>query len=149
MNLSHNDLVGTGGIESLGSLLDYTSCLVTLNLSENKLGDEGIELLSKAFDEGKSKLVRLYLGYVGATAVGFKTLFMSLKINQHLRHLTIDGNDFKSPPRYTREQLRMKQKYHNYELPQYTNPNFDQISIFLWNNKRLETLEMRNCMLDD
>jgi Ran GTPase-activating protein (RanGAP) involved in mRNA processing and transport len=34
-------------------------------------------------------------------------------------------------------------------MPNYSNPNLDQMSIFLWNNKKLETLEMRNCLLDD
>ena len=42
LNLSHNDLVGVAAIESLGSLLESTSSLVSLNLSENKIGDEGL-----------------------------------------------------------------------------------------------------------
>ncbi len=41
------------------------------------------------------------------------------------------------------------QNYFNYEAPPVQNPNLDQISIFLWNNKRLEVLEMRQCHLDD
>ncbi len=74
-----------------------------LNLSENNLRDEGIELLSKAFNEGKSRLSKLYLKEVNATAKGFRSLFNALKLNQHLTYLQIDGNDFKAPPRYTRE----------------------------------------------
>jgi hypothetical protein len=74
-----------------------------LNLSENRIGDEGIELLSKSFNEGKSRLNKLYLSHVNGTAAGFKTLFMALKSNQHLTFLNIDGNDFKCPPRITRE----------------------------------------------
>lgn len=74
-----------------------------LNLSENRIGDAGIELLSKAFNEGKSRLSKLFLATVGGTAAGFKTLFMALRLNQHMTHLCLDGNDFKSPPRYTRE----------------------------------------------
>jgi len=57
--------------------------------------------------------------------------------------LNIDNNDFKSPPKYSRETLLKMQNYFNYEAPPVQNPNLDQISIFLWNNKRLEVLEMR------
>ena len=103
LNISHNDIDGVEGVESLGSLLDNSSALQSLNLSENKIGDAGIELLSKAFNEGNSRLSKLYLASIGGTAVGFKTLFHALRTNQHLVHLTVDGNDFKSPPRFTRE----------------------------------------------
>jgi Ran GTPase-activating protein (RanGAP) involved in mRNA processing and transport len=105
LNLSHNDLEGVQAIEALGAFLESTSSLVQLNLSENRIGDAGIELLSKAFNEGKSRLSKLYLGSVGGTAAGFKTLFLALKSNQHLTFLNLDGNDFKCPPRITREQL--------------------------------------------
>ena len=147
LNLSHNDLEGVPAVESLAAFLESSSALQLLNLNENRIGNEGIELLAKAFNEGKSRLSKLYLANVGGTAAGFKTLFMALKSNQHLVFLNLDGNDFKSPPRYSRENLLKMQNYYNYEG--YTNPNLDQLSIFLWNNKRLETLELRHCQLDD
>ncbi len=81
MNLSHNDLVGVEAIENLGTLLDHTSNLVSLNLSENKIGDEGIELLSKAFNENKSRLSKLYISNVDGSLVGLKTLFTALRAN--------------------------------------------------------------------
>ena len=62
-------------------------------------------LLAKAFDEDKSRLNKLYLTSVSATAMGFKSIFKALKSNVYLTFLNIDGNDFKSPPRFTREQL--------------------------------------------
>jgi Ran GTPase-activating protein (RanGAP) involved in mRNA processing and transport len=105
LNLSHNVLEGVTAIENLGTLLDNSSSLMMLNLSENKIGDEGIELLSKAFNEGKSRLQKLYLSSVNATVTGFKTLFMALRLNQHLMHLTLDNNNFKTPPSFTRQQL--------------------------------------------
>jgi hypothetical protein len=85
--LSHNELEGVPAIEALGNLLENNSSLLMLNLSENRLGDEGVELLSKAFNEGKSKLCKLYLSSIGATAQGFKTLFIALRLNQHLTYL--------------------------------------------------------------
>jgi Ran GTPase-activating protein (RanGAP) involved in mRNA processing and transport len=81
LNLSHNDLEGVTAIENLGTLLDISSGIVMLNLSENRIGDEGVELLSKAFNEGKSRLSRLYLSSVGATVNGLKTLFIALRLN--------------------------------------------------------------------
>jgi len=39
INLSHNDLNGVEAIENLGTLLDHSSNLTSLNLSENKIGD--------------------------------------------------------------------------------------------------------------
>jgi hypothetical protein len=106
MNLSHNDLIGVEAIENLGSLLDHSSKLTSLNLSENKIGDAGIELLSKAFNENKSRLSKLYMSNVEGTLAGFKTLFTALRANQHLTHLVLNGNSFKTPPRFTKEQLR-------------------------------------------
>jgi Ran GTPase-activating protein (RanGAP) involved in mRNA processing and transport len=117
LNLSHNDLEGIHAVEALNSFLDSSSSLVMLNLSENRIGDDGIELLSKAFNEGKSRLQKLNLSSVGGSAQGFKTLFKALKLNQWLRELTLDGNDFKSKPRYTREDLLKQQNYYNYSLP--------------------------------
>ena len=81
LNLSHNDLDGVGAVESLNCFLESSSNLQLLNLNENKIGNDGLELLSKAFNEGKSRLNRLYLASIGATAAGFKTLFMALKSN--------------------------------------------------------------------
>lgn len=81
LNLSHNDLDGVAGIEALGTLLDITSSMIMLNLSENKIGDEGIDLLSKAFNEGKSRLSKLNISSVGGTVYGLRTLFTALRSN--------------------------------------------------------------------
>lgn len=102
MNLSHNDIEGVSGIEALGTLLDISSSMVMLNLSENKIGDEGIDLLSKAFNEGKSRLSKLNISSVGGTVYGLRTLFTALRSNQHLTHLTINGNNLKTPLAITR-----------------------------------------------
>ncbi len=75
-----------------------------LNLSENKLGDEGIDLLSKAFNEGKSRLSKLNISSVGGTVYGLRTLFTALRSNQHLTHLIINGNNLKTPLAITRAQ---------------------------------------------
>jgi len=40
-------------------LLENSSNLQMLNMSENNIGDDGVELLSKAFNEGKSRLSKL------------------------------------------------------------------------------------------
>jgi hypothetical protein len=79
---------------------------VSLNISENKIGDSGIELLSKAFNENKSRLSKLYASNIDGTLAGFKYLFTGLRANQHLTHLVLNGNNFKTPPRFTKEQLR-------------------------------------------
>jgi Leucine Rich repeat len=65
-----------------------------------------------------------------------------------LTHLNMNGNNFMTPPRFTRQQLLKAQKYYNYELPT-QNPALDQLSIFLWSNKRLEHLEISGCQMDD
>lgn len=125
LNIAHNELEGVPAIESLGCLLDSTSSLQMLNLSENRIGDDGVELMAKSFNEGKCRLAKLILSNISATAVGFKALFTALRSNQYLLHLNIDGNDFKSPPRFTREQLLKQQNYYNYQVPHYSNPSLD------------------------
>jgi hypothetical protein len=119
LNISHNDLEGEAAIENLGTLLDITSSMVMLNLSENKLGDEGVALLSKCFNEGKSKLSKLSISSVGATVNGLRTLFSALRLNQHLTYLNLDGNSLKTPLRITREHMLKAEKYYNYEIPHY------------------------------
>lgn len=59
LNISRNDFEGVAAIEALGTLLENSSNLQMLNMSENNIGDDGVELLSKAFNEGKSRLSKL------------------------------------------------------------------------------------------
>jgi hypothetical protein len=71
-------------IEALGNLLENNSSLLMLNLSENRLGDEGVELLSKAFNEGKvndEAVSILNWSY----SLGFQNSFYCIKIE-----LTLD-----------------------------------------------------------
>lgn len=56
LNLSNNDLNGPQCIESLSDIISGSKCLVELNLSDNKLGELGIEALAHIFTNNASRL---------------------------------------------------------------------------------------------
>ena len=64
-----------------------------LNLTDNAIGDSGIMELAKLFTENASKLMKLNLINIGCTSSSIGKLLFSIKSNNFLAHLTLDGND--------------------------------------------------------
>ncbi|XP_050958671.1 LOW QUALITY PROTEIN: NACHT, LRR and PYD domains-containing protein 3-like [Labeo rohita] len=82
------------GCAALASALrSNPSHLRQLNLSENKLGDSGVRLLSAVLEDPHCKLEILWLSYCGITDEGCAALASALRSNpSHLRHLGLSGN---------------------------------------------------------
>jgi Ran GTPase-activating protein (RanGAP) involved in mRNA processing and transport len=97
--------------------------LLELNLSSNKIGDQGVEDLTKVFHQNVSCLMKLDLSNCGITCSSIGKLFYSLKSNNFLKYLNLESNDFNGP-------------------------SFNQISIFLLSNRRLESLNLGSCNIN-
>ncbi len=93
VNLSNNDLSGESPINSLATMLAMSKTFIELNLTDNAIGDSGIIELAKIFTENASKLMKLNISNIGCTAHSIGKLFFSIKSNNFLTHLTLDGND--------------------------------------------------------
>ncbi|XP_051763715.1 NACHT, LRR and PYD domains-containing protein 12-like isoform X4 [Ctenopharyngodon idella] len=80
------------GCAALTSALRSNSHLTELNLSENKIGDEGLMLLSDGLMDPHCKLENLMLSRCNITAEGCAALASALRSNSHLRELNLSGN---------------------------------------------------------
>ncbi|XP_048036225.1 NACHT, LRR and PYD domains-containing protein 12-like isoform X1 [Megalobrama amblycephala] len=80
------------GCAALTSALRSNSHLRELDLSENKLGDGGLMLLSDGLKNPQCKLEKLRLNKSGVTAEGCAALASALRSNSHLRELDLTEN---------------------------------------------------------
>ncbi|XP_048051929.1 NACHT, LRR and PYD domains-containing protein 12-like isoform X2 [Megalobrama amblycephala] len=78
--------------DALTSALRSNSHLRELDLSENKIGDEGLTLLSDGLKDPHCKLENLWLSQCNITAEGCAALTSALRSNSHLRELDLSGN---------------------------------------------------------
>lgn len=78
---------------SFYTLLSTSRSFLELNLTDNAIGDSGIMELAKLFTENASKLMKLNLSNVCCTSSSIGKLLFSIKSNNFLTHLTLDGND--------------------------------------------------------
>ncbi|XP_059817857.1 NACHT, LRR and PYD domains-containing protein 3-like [Hypanus sabinus] len=81
------------GAEDLVSALSTNPSLTELNLSENKLGDSGVKLVSAALRNPECKIQKLQLRDVGLTDSGAKDLVSALSTNQSLFELGLSDNE--------------------------------------------------------
>ncbi|XP_055486672.1 NACHT, LRR and PYD domains-containing protein 12-like isoform X2 [Leucoraja erinacea] len=80
------------GAEDLVSALSTNHSLMELELTENKLGDSGVKLVSGALRKPDCKLQKLWLGRVGLTDSGAEDLVSALSTNHSLTELDLGGN---------------------------------------------------------
>ncbi|XP_062892904.1 NACHT, LRR and PYD domains-containing protein 3-like [Mobula hypostoma] len=80
------------GVKDLTSSLSTNRSLTELDLSDNKLGDSGVKLLSEALSNQKSKIQKLGLNHVGLTDSGAEDLTSSLSAIQSLTVLNLGLN---------------------------------------------------------
>ncbi|XP_048051933.1 NACHT, LRR and PYD domains-containing protein 12-like isoform X5 [Megalobrama amblycephala] len=83
------------GCAALVSALRSNSHLRELDLSMNKIGDEGLMLLSDGLKDLHCKLEKLELGCCEITAEGCAALASALRSNSHLRELYLTGNSLR------------------------------------------------------
>lgn len=95
IDLSNNGIAGRC-IESLSKAI-IKSELKDLNLSNNKIGDEGCEFIGNmivgAYDSG-CPLVKLNLSTNNITSKGCAKLFHSLRMNNTIKYFNASGNHF-------------------------------------------------------
>ncbi|XP_059816861.1 NACHT, LRR and PYD domains-containing protein 3-like [Hypanus sabinus] len=80
------------GAEDLVSALSTNPSLTELNLSDNKLGDSGVKLVSAALRNRECKIQKLWLNYVGLTDSGAEDLVSALSTNPSLTELNLSEN---------------------------------------------------------
>ncbi|XP_072893431.1 NACHT, LRR and PYD domains-containing protein 3-like isoform X1 [Hemitrygon akajei] len=80
------------GAEDLASALSTNSSLMELDLSNNKLGDSGVKLVSAALRNPECKIQKLWLRKVGLTDSGAKALASALSTNSSLTVLNLNEN---------------------------------------------------------
>ncbi|XP_059815269.1 NACHT, LRR and PYD domains-containing protein 3-like isoform X2 [Hypanus sabinus] len=80
------------GAEDLVSALSTNPSLTELNLSDNKLGDSGVKLVSAALRNRECKIQKLWLNYVGLTDSGAEDLVSALSTNPSLTELNLTEN---------------------------------------------------------
>ncbi|XP_067864893.1 NACHT, LRR and PYD domains-containing protein 3-like isoform X1 [Heterodontus francisci] len=81
-------------IKDLTSALSKKQSLTDLNLSDNKLGDSGVKLLSAALRNPDCKIQKLSLSDVGLTDSCTEDLASALRTNQSLKFLNLTYNSF-------------------------------------------------------
>ncbi|XP_072891315.1 NACHT, LRR and PYD domains-containing protein 12-like [Hemitrygon akajei] len=80
------------GAEDLASALSANPSLTELNLSDNKLGDSGVKLVSAALRNPECKIQKLWLDKVGLTDSGAEDLVSALSTNPSLTVLNLGLN---------------------------------------------------------
>ncbi|XP_072894813.1 ribonuclease inhibitor-like, partial [Hemitrygon akajei] len=81
------------GAEDLASALSTNRSLTELDLSENKLGDSGVKLVSAALRNPECKIQKLWLNNVGLTDSGAEGLGSALSTNPSLTELDLSKNE--------------------------------------------------------
>ncbi|XP_072132887.1 NACHT, LRR and PYD domains-containing protein 3-like [Mobula birostris] len=80
------------GVEDLASALSTKPSLTELDLSDNKLGDSGVKLVSAALRNPECKIQKLGLNNVGLTDSGVEDLVSALSTNPSLTELDLRSN---------------------------------------------------------
>ncbi|XP_072892472.1 NACHT, LRR and PYD domains-containing protein 3-like [Hemitrygon akajei] len=80
------------GAKDLVSALSTNPSLTVLDLSNNKLGDSGVKLVSAALKKWKGKIQKLKLKRVGLTDSGAEDLASALSTNPSLTELSLSDN---------------------------------------------------------
>ncbi|XP_048020981.1 NACHT, LRR and PYD domains-containing protein 12-like [Megalobrama amblycephala] len=80
------------GCAALASALRSNSHLRELDLTQNKIGDKGLMLLSDGLKDPHCKLEKLRLNNCDITAEGCAALASALRSNSHLRELNLTEN---------------------------------------------------------
>ncbi|XP_067836953.1 NACHT, LRR and PYD domains-containing protein 3-like [Heptranchias perlo] len=93
LDLWANDLTGSCS-EDLSSALSTNRSLMVLNLSNNKLGDSGVKLLSEALRNPDCKIQKLDLDGVDLTDSCAEDLSSALITNRSLTDLSLGSNSF-------------------------------------------------------
>ncbi|KAI2650566.1 NLR family CARD domain-containing protein 3 [Labeo rohita] len=93
LKLNNNSITAKGCVALTSAFNSNSSNLIELDLSENKLGNSGIEEICPLLENTQCILEKLKLSDCSITEEGYKTLASTLKSNSHLTELDLRGND--------------------------------------------------------
>lgn len=122
--MSNNELQGAAAIQCFSQMLSQSKAIQELDLSDNNLGDPGMEEIARIYQQNANRLMKITLKNIQATSVSVGKLFFALKGNNFLTQLNLENNDL-------------------------SGSQFEQISLLLWNNKKLQKLELKNCSISN
>ena len=123
LNLANNEF-GPQSSNLIANTL-YTTQLLELNLSSNKITDVGIDKLAAMFrlSTKNTILEKIDLSNNQLTSLGVSKLFDALQKNPFLKRLVLSNNKF-------------------------SGRGFNNITYLLWENATLTHLELRNCDIE-
>ncbi|KAB5513556.1 hypothetical protein PHYPO_G00249090 [Pangasianodon hypophthalmus] len=95
LRLSKSGITQRGCTDLISALTSNPSHLTELDLSENTLGNPGVDKISTLLKSSSCKLQKLVLSGCSITEEGYTALFKALKSNpsSHLMELDLGGND--------------------------------------------------------
>uniref|UniRef100_A0A8C1DKC3 NACHT domain-containing protein n=1 Tax=Cyprinus carpio carpio TaxID=630221 RepID=A0A8C1DKC3_CYPCA len=93
LKLNINSITEKGFAALTSVFISNPSKLIELDLSGNKLGNSGIEMICILLRNPQCSLKKLKLSDCSVTEEGYKTLTLSLKSNSNLIELDLTGND--------------------------------------------------------
>ncbi|XP_072892223.1 NACHT, LRR and PYD domains-containing protein 3-like [Hemitrygon akajei] len=123
----HGVSLTDSGVQDFASTLSTNPSLTELNLSDNKLGDSGVKLVSAALRNPECKIQKLWLYCVGLTDSGAEDLVSALRTIRPLTELNLESNSLTD---------RSVPALHSLIL---TLPRLER--IWLWGNQFSETEE--------
>ncbi|XP_059819166.1 NACHT, LRR and PYD domains-containing protein 3-like [Hypanus sabinus] len=91
LNLSNNNL-SDGSWEELVPVLLINQTLQELNVSNNRVGEAGLKILSAALKDSRCKLQKLGLTSNSLSQKNYKELASAIRINHMLTHLDLSSN---------------------------------------------------------
>lgn len=140
---------------------DLSSCILTtnlerLNLESNKIGNIGIERLSKnLISKASCPLRRLNICDTGMESLGMNYLSFALKKNKSITHLNISENDWFSfklksivNEKLDKKALLQKLEESDHEET-FVSELFHNLVVMFWQNKALKVLEMNRWWIEN
>lgn len=105
LNLKHNFIEGAGAIRISKLFEQFPVFLKVLNLSENRLGDEGGKMIAKALAKNTACSTKLILFDTEIKDECAKELTQTLRINKSLKEISIGWNSLS--PKYINQIKRL------------------------------------------
>lgn len=91
--MSNNELQGAAAIQCFSQMLSQSKAIQELDLSDNNLGDPGMEEIARIYQQNANRLMKITLKNIQATSVSVGKLFFALKGNNFLTQLNLENND--------------------------------------------------------
>ncbi|KAL9644441.1 hypothetical protein ABK040_016568 [Willaertia magna] len=96
--LTHLDINNIGmdsnqAVTHLANLIRENKSLKKIDLSDNQIGDSGIEILMTPIQQSQSNIAKLDLSNTGVTKVGVQTILKTLELNKNIKRIFLYRTD--------------------------------------------------------